>query len=467
MVRRRKDGFRSGGTWQVPRALRLSFSKFFLVWIVTLSVTLAVTGEIGQHALNYYLTAVWSLFLPIAVLGLLGAVYSRKERPSRFRGKVEKKVIFIIPTVARSDTMPALLRVVDSILTYAPANLANFRVDVVIDEHSEGVQRLNELAKYFVRVRIVVVPDYYETPSGAANKGRANHYAMSLRGWEGEDTNDVFVYHLDDDTSVGPDTISSIAEFIANDDGTYHLAQGVLVFPFSLTNSWFCRLADSVRLPDDLTRFYLFTHVLGKPLAGLHGEHLLVRSSIETEIGWDFGSTKVEDAAFALEFAEKYPGCSTFLPSCVYGASPSSVGDLVKQRKRWAGGLLALVFDRSFGIRTKLGLAYSVLNWTLGVFQHVGVVLLLAYVTGVRNTSPITWGLIPVWSFNLTYQIWMYLEGLRINIEVSGRKGYWIYAVFLVPLVFVFSAVEAFAAFRGLIDFLRKNETFEVISKSI
>lgn len=447
--------------------LRLRVFRLLVFWVIALLVTLVFTGKPQRQPLNYYLTVAWTLFFPIALAGLLGALCSQKVRPSEFSGIVEKKVIFTIPTVAREDTLPALRRVISSIIRYAPSNLADFCIDVIVDEGSEGEHILKQLYEGRDDIRIVVVPDAYETPNKTTHKGRANHAAMKWRNWNGENTNDVFVYHLDDDTSVGPDTIASIAEFIAKNDGTKHLAQGVLVFPFELSSSWFCRLADSVRPPDDLTRFYLFTGVLGSPLVGLHGEHLLVRSSVESEIGWDFGSTKVEDAAFALKFAERYPRTSTFLPSCVYGASPSSVRDLVKQRRRWACGLLSLVFDRSIRLRTKAGLAYSVLNWSLGIFQHVGVVLVLAYATGVRNTSPISWVLLPIWSFNFAYQLWMYWEGLRINMHVSGKTKYVLYALVLTPLVFVFTAVEAFASLLGLVDFVRKDESFDVISKEI
>jgi len=49
-----------------------------------------------------------------------------------------------------------------------------------------------------------------------------------------ENTSSTYVYHLDDDTSMGVDTVASIAEFIAgNRNGEHLLAQGVLAFPMS------------------------------------------------------------------------------------------------------------------------------------------------------------------------------------------------------------------------------------------
>jgi egghead protein (zeste-white 4 protein) len=282
----------------------------------------------------------------------------------------------------------------------------------------------------------------------------------------------VFVYHLDDDTGVGPDTIASIAEFIARDNGQYHLAQGVLTFPYQYSPALFPRLADSVRPSDDLMRFFFFTTVKGMPLTGLHGEHLLIRASVENEIGWDYGpNVKVEDAYFALYFADKYPGKSTFLNSCSYGASPHSIKDMIAQRRRWCSGLIGLVLDRKVPRRTKLIISCFVTVWSTGPVQHVGLMLFLAFLLGMPNTSPVLRGVIAIWCFNFAYYLWTYLEGLQINLSVSSPRISWpvrlFYSIITVPLIIAFSAVEAWAGGRGIIDYITRNSNFEVISKRL
>lgn len=88
---------------------------------------------------------------------------------------------------------------------------------------------------------------------------------------------------------------------------------------------------------------------------------------VEDSIGWDFGPTvKVEDAYFGLSFASRYPGRSTFLPSCSYGASPANMRDLITQRRRWAAGLVALLFDSKVSWKVKPVLYYSIANWSVG-----------------------------------------------------------------------------------------------------
>ena len=138
-------------------------------------------------------------------------------------------------------------------------------------------------------------------------------------------------------------------------------------------------MADSIRPADDLTRFAFFTGVLGTPLGGLHGEHLIIRADIEDEIGWDFPDTVIEDAYFAVQFATKYPRRSTTLNSYSYGASPASVRDLLRQRRRWIEGLLRLAFNRRLPLMPKLPLLYSIFTWSLAPFQFVGLALLISY----------------------------------------------------------------------------------------
>ena len=279
-----------------------------------------------------------------------------------------------------------------------------------------------------------------------------------------------YVYHLDDDTHIGEDTAASLAEFIELDGDRFLLAQGVLAFPHFLTPSKFCRLADSIRPADDLTRFAFFTGALGTPLGGLHGEHLVVRADIEDEIGWDFPNTVIEDAYFAVQFSTRYRGRSTVLNSYSYGASPASIRDLIRQRRRWIEGLLRLAFNRRLPLAPKIPLVYSIFTWSLAPLQFVGLALLLSYTTGVDNTSPVNSWLLPMWSLSLAYVFWQYIEGLKVNLSASGRPGSLLRnAAILVPAIYVITAVETVGAVLGIIRFcgLGRQRVSEVITKPI
>ncbi len=453
------------------QSLKLNWAKFFLIFAIVTSLYWVINRP-ELTWLNYFLTALWAFPILTPLIGLTGAVKTSREGQSLSlpsNGSIENKVVFVIPTVCRNDVLPALERVIRSILEHAPSYLPNFTIHIVTEEDAEALRALRERYADVKRIRILAAPSSYQTPNGSKFKARANCYARDIRASEGDNTEDVYCYHLDDDTGIGADTAASIAHFIECYHGRYFLAQGVLTFPHNLTRSWLCRIADSIRPIDDLTRFKFFTGLLGRPLTGLHGEHLLIRADIEHDIGWDFGDTLVEDACFALRFAERYPGKSATLRSCSYGASPGGLRDLLKQRSRWITGLLDLCFNNTLELRTRTPLIYFLTTTVLGPLQHAFIVLLIAYVVGIYSTSPIAEVAIVPWSLVLSYFLWLYLEGLRINASVSTHTStgrYATYATGAVLLFYVLTFIEALAVGRGILNFLlQKTDSFEVIAK--
>ena len=382
-------------------------------------------------------------------------------------------LIVSIPTMLAPGNQPALQRVLMSLLLNLPRHFERFRIDVITERSVDPeplANWLDALGETGIPVRILNVPQDYETPNGARFKTRANQYAMEARRAAQENSSEVFVYHLDDDTHIGKDTAASLAEFIELDGDRFLLAQGVLAFPHNLTPSRFCRLADAIRPADDLTRFAFFTGALGTPLGGLHGEHLVVRADIEDEIGWDFPNTVIEDAYFAIQFSIRYPRRSTMLNSYSYGASPATITDLVRQRRRWIEGLLRLAFNRKLPLVPKIPLLYSIFTWTLAPFQFVGLALILSYSIGIDNTSPISPWFLPLWSITLAGIFWFYIEGLKVNLSASDRpRSCVLQAIVIVPAVYFITAVETFAVVLGIVRFIGfgRQKVSEVITKPI
>ncbi len=449
-----------------PVRLGMRFGKLLVLLLVSLTLNGIFLGSSPGQPLNWYLSIVWTAYAPLTVIGFLGAWASRKEVVKPYVGTRPERVIFLIPTVARKDTLPGLRRVIDSILYCATDCLPQSEIHVVVEEGAEGEGEIRQQYAHHNRVTCLCVPKGYRPPNKTKYKARANEFALQFRRAVRLNTADVFIYHGDDDTSIGWDTIWSICHFVARNDRD--LAQGLLTYPHQLSPSWFCRLADSIRPADDMSRFYFCTSKLGTPLAGCHGEHLLIRASVEDSIGWDFGETvTVEDAYFGLTFAAKYPGRATFLASCCYGASPETIGSLVRQRKRWARGLLGLLADRQIPARAKVVLYYSIANWAIGIFQHVLFVLLLAALVHEPDTSPVAPWIVAIWCANFAFQVWMYLEGLRINLEASQapRWKFWVLPFLQLAAIPILSLVEAWAALLGLGAFLAKQRGFDVISK--
>lgn len=486
------------------RSPKINFLIFFLLFMCVLVVFARITSA-EQTPLNYFLSVVWSLYAPILVIGLIGAFSLRKQQRrgpksgadtasvvpmtskskgshrmrrnkplrSEYKGRSDRLLIVTVPTLLADGNLPALQRVLLSLLMNLPAHFDRFYVDVITEgdvevgpfrEWIESCGRMSE------PVRIVNVPTEYRTPLGARFKTRANQFAMEARREAGENTQDCYVYHLDDDTHIGRDTAASLAEFIELDGDRFYLAQGILTFPHELTRSKICRLADSIRPADDLTRFAFFTGVLGTPLGGLHGEHLIIRADIEDEIGWDFPDTVIEDAYFAVQFATKYPRRSTTLNSYSYGASPASVRDLLRQRRRWIEGLLRLAFNRRLPLMPKLPLLYSIFTWSLAPFQFVGLALLISYTVGFDNTSPISPLLLPLWALGLAGVFWLYLEGLKINLSASYRPPpHLLLSILIIPAIYMITLLETFGVMLGIFRFMGfgSQKVSEVITKPV
>lgn len=483
---------------------KVNFLVFITLFVCILVVFTRVTSD-ERTPLNYFLSVVWSVYAPLIVIGLIGAMSLRRQRRrgrksvlddsnegpltsatevslrrrrnkplrSEYKGRSSRLLVVTVPTLLAHGNLPALERVLHSLLLNLPEYFDRFHVDVItegdVDMRSlqDWIERCGRMAE---PIRIVNVPSDYSTPLGARFKTRANQFGMEVRREAGENTEECYVYHLDDDTHIGRDTAASLAEFIELDGDHFLLAQGILTFPHELTPSKFCRLADSIRPADDVTRFAFFTGVMGTPLGGLHGEHLVIRADIEDEIGWDFPDTVIEDAYFAIQFATKYPKRSTTLNSYSYGASPASARDLLRQRRRWMEGLLHLAFNRRLPLLRKLPLLYSIFTWTLAPFQFVGLALLISYLSGIGNTSPVSPVFLPLWALSLAGVFWFYLEGLKVNLSASDRpRPHLFLSLVIIPGIYLITFIETIGVVLGIVRFMGfgSQKISEVITKPI
>jgi hypothetical protein len=462
MVRRQRE-------WEP--ALAPFVVAFTLVLALTWWTYDSATGPIG-----WVTTLLWTLPVISSTVGIVGALLTRRRMRRQRSWNPPKPVwqdilLVVVPTIGRLDTYPALERSVLSYCAHLPAYFPHMRVDIVTEEGCAAGRLIDALAEADPRVRVVAVPKSYRTPNGTRFKARANHYSHELRIEEGEAAENVWVLHMDDDTGVGPDTASSLARFINAQRraglNVKHLAQGILAYPRENAVNKLTWLADAVRPADDIARFAAFTG-RGIPLAGLHGELLLIRASVEATIGWDFGPDAiVEDAQLALTFCQRYPGQSDWFAGHCYGASPATVRDLVKQRERWAWGLLALALNRNFPLRHRIFLGYCVATWVAGPLQHIAVILATGLLLNELNTSPLSPYVLPLWALNIGYIVWMYWEGLKVNSNASAHVGrrWWepIGVILLIPL---FSLWEGLGGFLGLLRVLRADENkFVVIAK--
>jgi egghead protein (zeste-white 4 protein) len=461
------------------RSWRPGFISFVLVYLAFFTIAWqSCQHNSGVGYMSWYTTVVWSLPVLTSAPGLVGGVLTahrlhRRRRLSSAPAVVLDLLVVVVPTIGRRDTYPALERAVRSYCRHLPGYFPRLRIDVVIEEDCEARDKIATLPMVTSLVQIVTVPRDYRTHNGTRFKARANQYAHALRLAKGEAADDVWVLHMDDDTGVGPDTAEALARFVSSQqlagEHGLHLAQGVLAYPREYARSRLIWLADAVRPGCDISLFAAATG-RGSPRAGLHGELLLIRASVEATIGWDFGPrTIVEDAQFAVYFCDRYPGRSDWFPGRSYGASPATVADFVRQRERWVWGLLELATKRSIPLRRRLLLLQNVLVWACGPIQHPGVILLAGALLGDLETNPASAMFVPLWALNIAYCIWLYWEGLKINALSSALpRRLWWEPLCLVMLIPLFSLLEVVGVFLGVMRFLRNGEsTFTVIAKPV
>jgi len=458
---------------------RPGFLSFGCVLLLYLVIGWKTSRNPYQHQfLSWYTSVVWTLPFLTSALGLTGVlVTARRVRGGRLitetPAAVTDLLLVVVPSIGREDTCPALERVLTSFGRHLPCLFPSMRVDLVVEEDCVASERISRLAAAHeaTEVRVVSIPREYQTPAGTRFKARANHYAHELRIAQGEARENVWVLHMDDDTAVGADTAQALARFIgahgAAGKEARHLAQGVLSFPRELSANRLIWLADAVRPGCDISIFAATTG-LGSPRAGLHGELLLVRASVEASIGWDFGASAiVEDAQFALEFCARYPGSSDWIEGRSYGAPPATLADFLRQRERWFWGLLRLATDRATPLRGRLVLLQAVAVWMCAPLQHPVLVIGLGLMLHETSTGPVSVAIVPLWSVNFAFLFWLYWEGLKVNASASARTGrLWWEPVTLVLLLPVFSLWEGLGVARGMLKFIsRRDMTFTVIAK--
>ncbi|MGY1670319.1 glycosyltransferase family 2 protein [Geodermatophilus sp. SYSU D00710] len=450
--------------------LAAAFSLLLTAWLRMLDPR---TGPIG-----WYASVVWTLPIVLTAQGMAGGLYVRRLVTRRERDETEVAVssqplIVVVPTIGREDTHRALTRVLTSFCACLPAYFRCLRIDVVVDEGCDTETELLRLTSAHPLVRVVTVPRDFRTPHGTRFKARAIHYAHLLRQRDGEAVDDAWILHMDDDTSLNPYTAAEIARFVecqrrAGRDGR-HLAQGILAYPREFARSRLTWYADAVRPGCDIS-FFPITTGRGRPRIGLHGELLLVRASVEAQIGWDFGPrTIVEDAEFAMRFCDAHPGRSAWFPACSYGASPARVSDFVKQRERWVWGLLALLRQDSIPLRRRVLLLPTIALWVGAPFANPIVLISVGFLLGDADTTPVHMAVGAVWAVNFGFYVWLYWEGFKINVRwsVEDRIRWWEPAVVIAGTP-VFAVLECLGIASGLTRFLGGGAMrFTVIEKPL
>lgn len=264
-------------------------------------------------------------------------------------------------------------------------------------------------------VRLLVIPKEYRTKLGTRGKGRALQYATEERLRLGLSEPLVWVYHQDEETCVGQDTLLGISEFVLRTD--VYLGTGVIIYPLDW-NGGPSHIQELTRSYDDWRVLDSMVHP-GNHTAGFHGSHFLVRADVEDSIGWDaLGYAPAEDLLFEIRLRREFGDVCGILKGFAYEKGAFTLSDQLHQRRRWVHGVMHAM-RRAPGVprRRRLTLAYSALSWfsalpsvavlIASAFLHYGPMLI---VTGVFT------------GFVWTSMVLAYVEGYRLHAKYVVRR---------------------------------------------
>jgi len=285
----------------LERVRQLNYSRVEILVIMTLFFSafsasnyfpasrVILFSDMSNNTFNGdWLIIIWSVYIPLAFLTIYPYFRYNPQKdlnPERRHQREEYRVIFAI--VSKGENIKPLSRSIKSVLFWAPRYLKNWLIEVIVEEDlpKESSEYLNSLISE--KLMIIKVPKNYETKNKTKYKARALNYAIEVRKDRGEINQRTWIYHMDEESVVGEDTILGIIDFIEGEGRNKVLGIGLIVYPINWGKNLIVSFADTLRPSDDLGKYRLQAKI-GKALFGIHGSHILIRSDVEYKIGWDF-----------------------------------------------------------------------------------------------------------------------------------------------------------------------------------
>lgn len=273
----------------------------------------------------------WLSYVPVAMISVWKTFKNRKVFVERDLCRLFNDPSIIFQITTRSATKTAVVkRGIQSITSSAEkVNFYNYQISVVTDEPQDRWTLKNE------KCEVVVVEKNYYT--NAIKKGRALQYAVEHRQRIGKNTSKRWIFHMDEESYVTPQTILALLKFIGEGKGV--VSEGPIFYPLKFESAnRLTALAESVR---PFACYDCVSQMTNPPPLHMHGSNLLVRSDIEDDIGWKFGSTLAEDQMFGYKVYEKYgQGSMGWHGGILLEQPPFNLKDHFFQRRRWFLGTM-------------------------------------------------------------------------------------------------------------------------------
>jgi cellulose synthase/poly-beta-1,6-N-acetylglucosamine synthase-like glycosyltransferase len=276
------------------------------------------------------------------------------------------------------------------------------------------------------------------------------HYALRYL----PDSKDVWILHLDEDALVTPQCITRIVNYIQK--GGNPVANGPSVFPFDGNLLTF--YAEAQR---QWTFYWLMDQEMSSTVHWLNGSNLLIRSDIEQSVGWDFINCFIsEDARFGYEATKKLGKIFGWHGGLTIETPPSSVGALIKQRKRWFfGSILNLRYVPRARLPRRL---YSITSWLDGLLLSLFLFILI---TGIGRDLLFSNSFTP-YALTATAVLWLgrYQIGVYQNLRYSPVNKFK-KVLFHLGIILLAPIVDILCNVPTVLALIKRPKAFEITAK--
>ncbi len=349
-----------------------------------------------------------------------------------------KRIIFQITTIGNMEIVQESIDNINRICKDVGYN--NYNIDVV-----------SEVNERFDGAITITVPQNYSTFNHAKYKTRALQYAVEQREKKAENTNDIWIYHLDDESMITEQGLLSILDHA--DNNREPIAEGLITYPNKINvGSKLVKYLDAVR-PTFCYSCCAMLKSQGKP-DWLHGSNLLLRADIEKDIGWDFPDTCAEDSLFGYVAYKKYGGIFGWHGGVLEEQSPFTFSDFIKQRQRWIKG----TFENLGRMRIweKVKTTYRMTSWFFGSLSFFTLIPSLL----IKQSYPLF--LTPFFVLDTVILFAVYQIGLEMNFsKVSKKQKFYDHIKIFVmsPILWFLEAIPMF------LYFFKRATKFYVVKK--
>ncbi|MCI4320199.1 MAG: glycosyltransferase family 2 protein [Thermoplasmata archaeon] len=452
----------------IDRLARLKWK--YAAWMVALTATAVLlfshvrvpSSFLAAHL--QWLTLVWLLPVPLLIwVALVYFVWFRVERFALTPSESVSPTPSTLPTVIFQVTstgvnVETVLNTVGSVLYWTrhhPELPYRTLSSALIEElgYLANQSRFDRLRAD--GVELVIVPAAYRTPRGTTRKGRALQFAVEHRRRLGLTREETWIYHQDDETAVGEDTVLGIGEFVTAHAAEKSLGLGIILYPQD-ADFRPSQIQEFGRSKDDLRTIYTITSPRNK-MSGFHGSHFIVRGDVEDETGWDVGPNMLsEDLLFENAVRRQHGPIFHILKGFAYEKAAFTIRDQLRQRRRWVQGWSRALRRERFSPGRRLVMAYSMAVWMGAVVSLLAIVT--SWIFGFTPLLPYAGGLA---GFVWVTLVAGYHEGYTLHREYVPRRSV-SYARVIANGV-AGALADALAPWYGL--FTRRKLHFEVIQK--